>query len=63
MKKRKRKKKKIEAKMNKHRNIMKKKNKKTKKDINHRKKIINVLSIDKSENTEIKKKKFLYLNF
>ena len=51
----------IEAKMSKHRRIMKKKNKKTKKYINHMK--IIVLSVDKFDNTEIKMKKMLYLNF
>ena len=38
---------------------MKKKNKKTKKDINHMKKIIKVISVDKFDYTGIKKKKRL----
>ena len=47
--------------MSKHRRIVKKKNKKSKKDINHMKKKINVLSVDNFENRKYFIFKFLNL--
>ena len=46
--------------MNKNQNIVIKRNEKQKKDINHKKKKINLSPVDKFEDIEIKKKNFSF---